>query len=1034
LQNTHITQSGSAEILSLLRSHECDKYIISLSHDDPISISGGTQEVIRREMHIAQSKGVCYIHASPAKGVNTNLPSIVNISINGSGNWQATLEALIYAIQRVGSSFRVLTVHHLHGFKPRDLMPLFLSAKKFDVRLFWLHDYYTSCHQYNLIDSSGTFCQSPPPHSETCRLCLHSKDREAHLHTMRTLTKTAGFKFVFPSSASKRLILGGYNSLPEKGDFIVEPLATISNLETGALRAYSAGDPYRVAFIGMQLPHKGWNEYVELSLAEELNGKFQWFQFGHGDIHEQIKLVKVSGLQRSSNEMIDKLSAERIDLAFFWPHRPETFCLAALEAIQAGCHVISSDRSGNILDLLPSSVTTVLNTIDKVKSFLLGLCESEQPVVLKPTNVEVTPSELTFQLLTSSNNRLIDTPERTIPAERDIISEPSELCKAAEKLINMGRYNDAKKVLLKELRNANHETSLRIWMNLSKCLFYQYQLAPALHFIEKCLKSIDADKSLRLSINELAASIQDALEYQSQLCHKFIKPTYYQSQVNDSNLALDSSHECYRHYQLFGAKAFIKPAPWFDTKYYLYANMDIKRAGVCPFFHFLAAGIKEGRMSTQLSEKYAREVALQASLPQDLFEEARAWTQPQVSSRKLNTSSLVGLVSSLNKFVLSISHDQYYKVPGGIQLCIKKEQEAYNKAGVNYLHVCSKQPLPMSTSDYNPNLRLVLSIDGEQVGECSISDLFAIIKRIPPSSVIIHSLLGLSPKVLSDQMIGMVDTIAIYMWIHDFSTICTSYQLLRNKVSFCGGPHFDSRQCVYCYFGSSRSDIISPIHKLFECLMPTIVFPSKSAKAVWLESNSSYINPRHTIVHPHIVINKYEMNVRDLAGRLPRLAFLGHPTYPKGWDHFTQIAMHQQLFTFFELYHFGATQSNFRNELTFVKVDVSSDPNAMTEALKSQEIDFVLIWPQWPETFCITAYEAIIAGCRLITHSEAGNVTDFASENTFAHLSTDSSIEGLFSILHDIKTRIETVGSMVFPANVSASFSLMTAELDGVAQ
>jgi len=44
------------------------------------------------------------------------------------------------------------------------------------------------------------------------------------------------------------------------------------------------------------------------------------------------------------------------------------------------------------------------------------------------------------------------------------------------------------------------------------------------------------------------------------------------------------------------------------------------------------------------------------------------------------------------------------------------------------------------------------------------------------------------------------------------------------------------------------------------------------------------------------------------------------------------------------------------------------------------EIDAVLIWPLCQETFSLVAYEAVAAGCAVITGSDSGNVAAFVRE------------------------------------------------------
>jgi len=46
----------------------------------------------------------------------------------------------------------------------------------------------------------------------------------------------------------------------------------------------------------------------------------------------------------------------------------------------------------------------------------------------------------------------------------------------------------------------------------------------------------------------------------------------------------------------------------------------------------------------------------------------------------------------------------------------------------------------------------------------------------------------------------------------------------------------------------------------------------------------------------------------------------------------------------------------------------------MADAVRTNGIDLVLHWPNWPETFALTAFEALEGGAFLITNEGSGNV------------------------------------------------------------
>ncbi len=53
----------------------------------------------------------------------------------------------------------------------------------------------------------------------------------------------------------------------------------------------------------------------------------------------------------------------------------------------------------------------------------------------------------------------------------------------------------------------------------------------------------------------------------------------------------------------------------------------------------------------------------------------------------------------------------------------------------------------------------------------------------------------------------------------------------------------------------------------------------------------------------------------------------------------------------------------------------------MTETLRDKEIDAVLLWPLWPETFSIKLHDALAAGCFIVTNPLSGNIQDYIRRN-----------------------------------------------------
>jgi hypothetical protein len=153
------------------------------------------------------------------------------------------------------------------------------------------------------------------------------------------------------------------------------------------------------------------------------------------------------------------------------------------------------------------------------------------------------------------------------------------------------------------------------------------------------------------------------------------------------------------------------------------------------------------------------------------------------------------------------------------------------------------------------------------------------------------------------------------------------------------------------------------------------------------------------------------------------VAFLGHPAYAKGWDTFEALVRDPDLFMLFDWYHLGATTGDLSSQIEYIYVNIADSPTAMIDAIRDAEIDFALIWPQWPETFCLTAYEAVIGGANILTNDQSGNVAAFAQSIPYGHVITNDHVT-LKEFLLDLTT--EKASALSFPIDVAYEYSDMS--------
>ncbi len=159
-------------------------------------------------------------------------------------------------------------------------------------------------------------------------------------------------------------------------------------------------------------------------------------------------------------------------------------------------------------------------------------------------------------------------------------------------------------------------------------------------------------------------------------------------------------------------------------------------------------------------------------------------------------------------------------------------------------------------------------------------------------------------------------------------------------------------------------------------LIELIIAPSETAKHIWLNTFSNY--KYKTIVREHL---EYSGNYRKKINtpRL-RIAYIGSMADHKGFSEWKEITNSIST-TDYEIFYFGSGKIDDEN-ITNIKVDFQDKRSpGMTDQLRSKNIDIVFLWSTWAETYCYTYYEALAAGCFVITNQYSGNIAAAVRQN-----------------------------------------------------
>lgn len=353
--------------------------------------------------------------------------------------------------------------------------------------------------------------------------------------------------------------------------------------------------------------------------------------------------------------------------------------------------------------------------------------------------------------------------------------------------------------------------------------------------------------------------------------------------------------------------------------------------------------------------------------------------------RPVLSESVSGLATKIrelmpqSRFVIALSHDNYLKVVGGVQLCVGEEQRACNQNQIGYVHCFPTNHRPALARPEEPFF-VSINCNGKWVAECPGDFVMEVFEELVNgeakkdlSDVILHQLLGWNMEWVFRLVEERGGGKALF-WVHDYFALCPSAVLMRNDIAFCGVPPVESNACQVCIYGEERVRHLSAFHNLFNRFDITVVTCSAHVDWMWKEKADFRISRR--LLNPHCHI-EWENTRRADGNGSPasplRVAFIGLGMYYKGWETWKQIVNRFGSDPRFDFFHFSVKNSSL--PLKFVPVNVSPDNRLqMLEALKKHKIDVAFLWSVCSETFSFTLYEAMAAGCYVITNPLSGNI------------------------------------------------------------
>jgi hypothetical protein len=428
-----------------------------------------------------------------------------------------------------------------------------------------------------------------------------------------------------------------------------------------------------------------------------------------------------------------------------------------------------------------------------------------------------------------------------------------------------------------------------------------------------------------------------------------------------------------QHFLTAGWREGRDPTPDFSVRAYLDANEDIALLGLNPFLHWLTHGRDEGR-PLKLDLGFRHAILHRAVRLEDRIELERGHDLPGASAGKLAAA----LQPLGDRLLITVSHDAYVDRVGGVQLCIQREAAAAAQDGWSRLHLYPA--IPALVTDFETVDPVVgLIVDGQKKGLFSAALVAQALNERPrPSQVrfAVHSFLGHSVEAVS-AVLDAVGARIGFLWLHDQSSLCASYTLLRNDIAFCGAPPIDSMACGVCIYGLRRRVQVAEHAAFLERFEVTVLAPSQAQLDLWRHGAPYRADTAQA--HPHATLMSTDAAAPVAAGPL-KLAFLGFAADHKGWPVFETLARAYQGDHRYAFLHLGGGAPQPGPWTTHPVSPDGSDGPAMIDAVRDLGVDVALILSICPETFSFTAHEAVAGGAAVVALADSGAVARLAAD------------------------------------------------------
>ena len=377
--------------------------VFSFSHSEYLRIGGGVQNVIGDEAAAFNSLGWDYFHFSPKLQLATLSSNcdaksfFMDFSYNGDFIGTITFNSLLKLSIENRDFTHLVVFHQLLGHSPSLLAEL-VKRLSWPQCVYWVHDYFGLCTNYNLLKNGISFCGAPEPDSATCQSCRDGIGRPNRTKLIKSFLVATKAEIVAPSEPAAEIFKRSLNT-PNLSIKVV-PLARLEKVNHARMLYPKVASPkraIRVGYIGAKAYHKGWNLFASLVQRFGGDARYEFIYLGSNlNSHQRIiNLIQHETIVTAKKRMAmtQAVADQKIDVVVIWPEWPETFSFVTFEALAAGAFIVTNSKSGNVCSVLKrfakphgislESIEQIFDLFENEKLYELVFSESRPKYELK---------------------------------------------------------------------------------------------------------------------------------------------------------------------------------------------------------------------------------------------------------------------------------------------------------------------------------------------------------------------------------------------------------------------------------------------------------------------------------------------------------------------------------------------------------------------------------------------------------------------------------------------------------------------------